>query len=52
VLSVLQVMYQTLVGQQAMSPALAKQHLQNMEPFDNYPELIAQLPDDQQEKSL
>lgn len=52
VLSVLQVMYQTLVGQQSMSPALAKQHLQNMEPFDNYPELIAQLPDDQQEKSL
>ncbi len=37
-------MYQTMVGQQAMSPALAKQHLQNMEPFDNYPELIALLP--------
>ncbi|HDL7800710.1 TPA: ATP-binding protein [Yersinia enterocolitica] len=45
VFDVIQVMYQTLVHQQMMSPALAKTHLRNMEPFDNYPELIEKLPD-------
>ena len=43
ILNVLQIMYQTLVQQQGMSSELARTHLLNMEPFNNYPELIEQL---------
>jgi hypothetical protein len=45
VFDVIQLIYQTLVHQQMMSPKLAKMHLRNMEPFDNYPELIEKLTD-------
>lgn len=45
VLSVLNVFYTNLVDLKGMSPSLAREQLLNMEPFNAYPELVAQLPD-------
>jgi hypothetical protein len=45
VASVLEVMYRNLVVRKGMSPALAKERLLSTEPFQNFPELVARLPD-------
>ena len=44
--SVLMVMYRNLVIRKGMSPGLARDRLLNTEPFNNYPEIVASLPDD------
>ena len=44
--AVLAVVFQNLVRKKGMSPASAKEHLLRTEPFYNYAELIADLPDD------
>ncbi len=43
---VLTVMYRNMVLRKGLSPALARERLFGTEPFNNYPELIAALPDD------
>lgn len=44
--SVLLVMYRNLVLRKGMSPGLARERLLQTEPFHNYAELVAALPDD------
>ncbi len=44
--SVLLVMYRNLVIRKRMSPTLARDRLMNTEPFNNYSEIVASLPDD------
>ena len=46
VLSVLMVMYRNLVLRKGMTPHLAREQLLHTEPFDNYPDIVAALPDD------
>ncbi len=41
--SVLTVLYQNLVFRKGMSPALAREHLLNTEPFNDYPEIVRAL---------
>ncbi len=43
--AVLEVMYRNLVIQKSWDSATARKHLLQTEPFQNYPELIANLPD-------
>jgi len=43
---VLDVFYRSLVGRKGMAPNMAKLQLLRTEPFDLYPELINNLPDD------
>lgn len=45
VVSVLNVMYRNMLTRKAMSPAAARRCLLTTEPFQNYPELVAALPD-------
>lgn len=45
VLSVLHVLYRNLVVRKGMAPALARERLRNMEPFNNHPQLVDALPD-------
>lgn len=45
ILSVLRVLYRNMTSKKDMSPAAAKKLLSNTEPFHNYPDLIAMLPD-------
>jgi hypothetical protein len=46
VLAVLDVMYRNLVLRKGLSPAHARDELIRTEPFNNYPALVAGLPDD------
>jgi hypothetical protein len=46
VLSVLKVMYRSFVCRKGMSPSLAREQLLRTEPFNQYPALVAGLPDD------
>lgn len=46
VMDVLKVMYRNMVRFKGMSPAVARSKLLLAEPFQNYPELVASLPDD------
>ncbi|MBY0243239.1 MAG: ATP-binding protein [Burkholderiaceae bacterium] len=50
VTSVLNVMYRNMVVRKGMSPVLARSRLLVTEPFQNYPELVAALPDSPTEK--
>lgn len=43
--AVLIVMYRNLVVRKGLSPELAREQLRHTDPFNNYPELIANLPD-------
>ena len=43
--AVLEVTYRNLVRRKGLSPELAREQLLRTEPFQNYPELIAALPD-------
>jgi hypothetical protein len=45
VLAVLAALFEDMVGRRGMSPALAKRTLCSTEPFQNYPDLVAGLPD-------
>lgn len=45
VLSVLSVMYKNYIIRKGFSPSLAKERLMNTEPFNNYPDIIASLPE-------
>jgi len=45
VVSVLNVMYRNMVKLKGMSPAMARERLLHSEPFHQYPELVAGLPD-------
>jgi hypothetical protein len=45
VTDVLHVMYRNMVVLKGMSPAMARDRLLHSEPFQNYPELVAALPD-------
>ena len=49
--SVLDVLFSDMVGRRGMSTASAKRTLAATEPFQNFPELIASLPDDSQLQS-
>ncbi len=49
VVAVLRTLYQDLVGRRGMSPELAKQTLCATEPFQNFPELVASLSQDESE---
>jgi hypothetical protein len=44
--SVLLVIYRNFVIRKGMSPSLARDRLMNTEPFNNYPDIVASLPDD------
>lgn len=44
--AVLSVMYRNLIHRKGVSADLARQQLMHTEPFNNYPELVAALPDD------
>jgi hypothetical protein len=44
--SVLMVMYRNLVIRKGVTPALAREQLLQTEPFNNYPQLVAALPDE------
>lgn len=44
--AVLMVMYRNLVDRKGMSPLLAREQLLHTEPFNNYPDLVLNLPDD------
>jgi hypothetical protein len=44
--SILDVMFRNMTQKKGMSSALAKGHLHNTEPFQNYPDLIDALPDE------
>ncbi|MBI5138088.1 MAG: ATP-binding protein [Nitrospirae bacterium] len=46
VVAVLSVMYRNLVVRKGMAPQLAREQLLHTEPFDAYPDLIKELPDD------
>ncbi|MEI8022065.1 MAG: hypothetical protein WCH39_27900, partial [Schlesneria sp.] len=43
---VLSVMYRNMISRKGLSPALARERLKSTEPFNDYPELIAALPDE------
>lgn len=43
---ILETMYRSLVLRRGLSPALAREQLLRTEPFHNYPDLVADLPDD------
>jgi hypothetical protein len=43
---VLMVMYRNLVQRKGMAPMLAREQLVHTEPFNNFPDLVAALPDD------
>ncbi len=45
VAAVLRVLFEDMTGRRGMSPALAKKKLSVTEPFQNYPELVAALPE-------
>ncbi len=45
VVSILQVLYRNMIQHKGMSSGLARERLLNSEPFQNYPELVAALPD-------
>lgn len=45
VVSILDVVYRNMVTRKGLSPEHARQHLLGTEPFNNYPELVAGLPD-------
>ncbi len=45
VVSILEVLYSNMIQLKSMSPALARERLLHSEPFQNYPELVAALPD-------
>jgi len=47
---VLKVMYRNMVQLKGMSPSMARSRLLLTEPFQNYPELVAALPDDPTEQ--
>jgi hypothetical protein len=49
VMEVLTVMYRNMVLLKGMAAALARNRLLLTEPFQNYPELVASLPDDPRE---
>ena len=46
--TVLMVMYRNMILRKALSPQLARGQLLHTEPFNNYPDLVAALPDDPQ----
>ena len=46
VVEVLKALFSDMVGRRGMSMRLAKQALRSTEPFQNYPELIADLPEE------
>jgi len=46
VVTVLNIMFKNLVAKKGLSPELAKEKLLHTEPFHNYPDLVAALPDD------
>lgn len=46
VVAVLETLYKDMVGRKGMSPVLAKKTLATTEPFQNYPGLVAALPED------
>lgn len=46
VTAVLKVMYRNLVRRKNLAPALAREQLLHTEPFHNYPDLVAALPDE------
>jgi len=46
VMNVLKIMYRNMVRLKGMSPTLARSRLLLTEPFQNFPELVAALPDD------
>jgi len=46
IVGVLEVLYRNLVLRKGVSPTLAKASLRNMEPFNNHPQLVDQLPDE------
>lgn len=52
VLEVLTIMYRNMVLLKGMSPTLARSRLLLTEPFQNYPELVAALPDDLTAKEM
>jgi hypothetical protein len=45
VVSVLHVLYRNLLGRKGLSPERAREQLLATEPFNNYPELVRELPD-------
>lgn len=45
IMSVMLVVYRNMILRKGMSPELARQRLLSTEPFNNYPELVAALPD-------
>lgn len=45
VVNILEILYSNMVQLKGMSPALARERLLQSEPFQNYPELVAALPD-------
>lgn len=51
VVAVLKTIYADMVGRRGMSPANAKEMLAVTEPFQNYPGLVATLPDEEPAKS-
>ncbi|MBF0340326.1 MAG: ATP-binding protein [Magnetococcales bacterium] len=44
--AILDVMFQNMVVRKGLSPALARERLLHTEPFQNYPDLVAALPDE------
>jgi hypothetical protein len=50
VVAVLNTIYADMVGRRGMSPANAKKMLAGTEPFQNYPGLVAELPDEEPKK--
>jgi hypothetical protein len=48
VAAVLEVMYRTLINRKHLSSSAARDQLLRTEPFQNYPQLVASLPDDPQ----
>lgn len=49
---VLATLYEDMIGRRGMSPALAKKALSTTDPFQNFLDLIASLPDNTTEKTL
>ena len=46
VMAVLDIMFKNMVSKKGWSPSLAKERLLHTEPFQNYPDLVAALPDE------
>ena len=44
--AVLETMFRNMVARKGLSPFLAKERLLHTEPFQNYPDLVAALPDE------